>query len=328
MQRYSQVNEVPIALAVFLAHDEYDYNDDPNTISATTLLKPLRQVILASRIPRTESLVPLADQMASRLGAAIHSGIENAWLHGREKAMIAMGLPQHVIDNIVVNPTEEFLDANPKAIPFYMEQRASKQVGKWKVTGKYDFIGDGMVQDFKSTGTYSYTKQTGGTKYTQQGSIYRWLDPKKITDDQMIIHYIFTDWQSMRAKQDPSYPQRRHIHQYFDLMGIAETDRFVRNKLALIEKYWDAPEEDIPDCDTEDLWRSEPVWKYFKNPLKTSRSTKNFDNRQDAYIRMSEDGNVGVITEVPGRVMACHYCPAFALCTQKDRLVNEGSLTL
>ena len=48
--RYANVSEVPLALAVFLASDYYDYDTVPNTISATTLLKPLRQIVLPPRI--------------------------------------------------------------------------------------------------------------------------------------------------------------------------------------------------------------------------------------------------------------------------------------
>ena len=57
--RYANVSEVPLALAVFLASDYYDYNEDQNTISATTLLKPLRQIVLPPRIPQGMGLVNL-----------------------------------------------------------------------------------------------------------------------------------------------------------------------------------------------------------------------------------------------------------------------------
>jgi hypothetical protein len=81
ISRYANVSEVPLALAVFLATDTYDHDDDPLTISATTLLKPLRQIILPTRIPAGEGLVNLADMMNSRMGTAIHDGIEKAWVH-------------------------------------------------------------------------------------------------------------------------------------------------------------------------------------------------------------------------------------------------------
>ena len=328
MPQYVNSSRVPIALGVFLANDKYDHNPDPFTISATTLMKPLRQIILSRRVPHEDYALELADQMKSRLGTAIHDAIENAWVTNKDAALTALGYPKHVIDRIKVNPTEEELQANPSIIPVYMEQRMSKQVGRWTVSGKFDFIGDGMVQDFKTTGTYTYTNQTNAIKYSQQGSIYRWLDPKKITEDRMEIHYIFTDWKANLAKSDPSYPKQSFHTQSYDLMSYEETDRYIRNKLALIDKYMDSPEEEIPECAPDDLWQSEPTWKYYKDPNKRTRSTKNFDNAADAYMRQAQDGYVGVVVETPGQVKACQYCSAFPVCSQKDRLVQAGLLVL
>ena len=330
--RYANVSEVPLALAVFLASDFYDHNDDPNTISATTLLKPIRQIVLPSRIPPGESLVNLADMMNSRMGTAIHDGIEKAWMTNYREAMRAIGLPERVINKVVINPDQQTLEMNPDAIPIYLEQRLKRQLGKWTITGKFDFVGEGRVQDFKSTSTFTYMKQTGSDKYPQQGSIYRWLDSKMIHQDQMDIHYIFTDWKAALSKTDPSYPPRRFHKQSYDLMSLIETENFIRQKLALIENFFDAPEEEIPLCSDEDLWRSEPVFKYYKDPANANtpgkRSTKNFDTRQEAVIFMSEKGGVGVVKEVPGQVTACKYCPAFAACSQKDQLIASGDLIL
>lgn len=324
--RFANVSEVPLALAVFLATDSYDHNDDPNTISATTLLKPLRQIILPGRIPEGEGLVNLADMMNSRMGTAIHDGIEKAWMTNHQMAMQSLGLPQRVIDRVRINPAPEELSDD--ILPIYLEQRLKRQLGKWTITGKFDFVGEGRVQDFKSTSVFTYKNQTGADKYTQQGSIYRWLDPKMIHQDQMDIHYIFTDWKGAMVKTDPNYPPRRFHKQSFDLMSLSETEGFIRKKLALIEQYWDAPEEEIPLCDDTELWRSEPVFKYYKNPEKTVRSTKNFPTKPEAYAFMAENNNVGIVKEVPGQVTACKYCPAFAACTQKDQLVAMGDLIL
>jgi hypothetical protein len=330
--RYANVSEVPLALAVFLASDFYDHNDDPNTISATTLLKPIRQIVLPSRIPPGEGLVNLADMMNSRMGTAIHDGIEKAWMTNYREAMRAIGLPERVINKVVINPDQQTLEMNPDVIPIYLEQRLKRQLGKWTITGKFDFVGEGRVQDFKSTSTFTYMKQTGSDKYPQQGSIYRWLDSKMIHQDQMDINYIFTDWKAALSKTDPNYPPRRFHKQSYDLMSLIETENFIRQKLALIENFFDAPEEEIPLCSDEDLWRSEPVFKYYKDPANANtpgkRSTKNFDTRQEAVIFMSEKGGVGVVKEVPGQVTACKYCPAFAACSQKDQLIASGDLIL
>ena len=327
-QLYSGVSDVPLALAVWLADDTYDHNPDPWTISATTLMKPLKQIILSTRIPGGEGLVPIRDMLKSSIGSAIHDAIERAWGSPRLPEILdSLGYPPGVRKRVKFNSKPE--DLQEGDIPVYMEKRLTKKVGKWTVTGKFDFIGDGMVQDFKTTSTFTYVNQTNGTKYTQQGSIYRWLDPNLITKDQMQIHYIFTDWKQSRASQsDPNYPPHPSHTQTFNLMSYQETDVFIKNKLALIEKHWDDAEADIPDCTDEDLWRSKPVFKYYKNPQSEGRSTKNFDNPHDAYMRLAQDGHVGKVVEVPGMVKACLYCSAFPLCSQKDALVASGHLVL
>ena len=101
----------------------------------------------------------------------------------------------------------------------------------------------------------------------------------------------------------------------------------MENKLSLIDRYWKSPEPEIPECSDLDLWRSEPVFKYYKNPDKTSRSTKNYDTAAEANTRRAVEG-VGIVIERPGQVMACKYCPALMLCGQKDRLIEMGELIL
>lgn len=326
-QRYTNVSDVPLALAVFLACDNYDYNTDVDTISTTTLLKPLRQIVLPNRIPQEDGLVSLGDMMTLRLGTAVHDGIERSWLNGNHvKAMMSMGYPSKVIEKVRINPKDdEIFDG---CIPVYLEQRLTKKLGKWNVTGKFDFVGEGRVQDFKTASVWSYMHQTNAAKQIQQGSIYRWLNPTLITQDEMDIHHIFMDWKAGMVKSDPNYPNQRFKKQTFSLMPLQETERFITKKLALIEQYWDAPEEEIPECTAEELWRSEPVFKYYKNKEKTLRSTKNFDTRHDATVRFVEDGSIGLVKEVPGQVTACRYCNAYAACSQKDALIAAGDLIL
>jgi hypothetical protein len=323
-QRYSHVSDVPLALAVFLATDHYDHNPDPLTISATTLLKPLRQIILPARLPADAALSPLADTISNRIGAAIHDAIERSWTGNYRSAMAALGYPQSVIDRIRINPTPPEL--NDDILPIYLEQRLTRKVGKWTVTGKFDFIGEGRVQDFKSSSVWAYQNQVNTEKYTLQGSIYRWLDPERITQDEMDIHYLYVDWRASGVKSDPTYPPRRHHRQTVPLVSRHDTDVFIKKKLAAIEAYWHAPEEEIPHCTNAELWRSDPVFKYYKNPATTSRSTKNFATHQEAVLRYIEDGSRGVIREVPGQARACHYCAAFPLCRQKDALLAAGDL--
>ena len=323
-QQYINTSAVPLSVAVFLATDNYDH--DTSTISATALLKPLRQLILSARVSNEDAVVDLIQLVPSRMGSAIHDGIERAWKDNYKVAMTALGYPKKVIDKVQINPKpEQLIDG---AIPIYLEQRAKKQVGKHIVSGKFDFVGDGRVEDFKTTSVYTAIHGTNDEKYSWQGSIYRWLNPKLVTKDQMAIQFIFTDWSRQKAMQDPKYPPQRIQQRIIPLKSIQETDAFIKRKLNQIDELWDLPEDKLPLCTDEELWRSDPVFKYYKNPQKTARSTANFDSKQEAYLRLAQDGNVGIVVEKPGQVTACKYCSAFSICSQKDQLIAAGDLQM
>lgn len=324
MPKYANVSAVPLSIAVFLATDNYDHDD--TTISATSLIKPLRQIVLGSRVPVEDAAVDLVQMTASRMGTAIHDGIERSWKDNYRNALKALNYPDKIIDRVLVNPSPE--DLFEGCLPVYLERRSSKQMGKYLVSGKFDFVGEGRLEDFKTTSVYTWINDTNAEKYILQGSIYRWLNQDIITQDEVAIQFIFTDWSAARARTEANYPQQRIMQRVYPLKSVQETHNFVSKKLELIDKYWTTNEPDIPLCTDEDLWRSDPVFKYYKNPEKTARSTKNFDNIHDARLKLIEDGSVGIVKEVPGQVTACKYCSAFSICSQKDTLIANGDLIL
>lgn len=324
MRKYLNASNIPLSVAVYLATDTYDH--DPDTISATALLKPTRQLVLAQRVPDDMSLVDIMGLVKSRLGTAVHDGIEQAWTNGYKDALSHLGYPKRVADRVVVNPDPDNVPEN--AIPVYMELRSERLIQGVRVSGKFDFVGEGKLEDFKSTSTFTWVNNTKDEDYIYQGSIYRWLNPKIITSDELQINFIFTDWQAMRAKTDDKYPNFPVMTRKYPLMSLGETEAFISRKLREVEFYKDAPEPDLPLCTDKELWRKEPQFKYYKNPTKMSRSTKNFDSKQDAYNRLATDGGKGTVIEVPGQVMACKFCAAFPICSQKDDLIASGALQL
>lgn len=326
--KYTNHSNIPLSVAVWLAHDTYDHNDDPYTISATTLLKPLKQIVLAHRVQQAEAVQDIEGLISSRMGTAIHDSIERAWKEGAQEAMRKLGYPESVISRIVINPDPDNIPAG--AVPVYMEQREERKIGKWTVTGKFDFVADGVVEDFKSTGVYTVMAGNKTEDYKRQGSIYRWLNPKKIYQPYMNIQFLFTDWSKLRSitEKAKGYPQSRHQEQRIPLLSLEATEIFIQSKLRLIEQLWNAPEEIIPDCTDEELWVDPPVYKYYKNPEKKARSTANFDTFQEANARLAQDGFVGEVVEIRGQVKACRWCPAFSVCKQKDRYIADGRLNL
>lgn len=316
MSEITNITNISLPLAVWLASDDYDFH--PGTtraISATSLIKPIRQILLRERLNESNMETPdVSDFIASKLGHAIHDSIERAWTNNAIRAMRSMGYPEKVLQRIVINPET----VEPGQIPVYLEQRQSKMFRGYRISGKFDFVIDGELQDFKSTGTFSYTKGGKDEIYQLQGSIYRWLNPEKITEDYLNIQFIFTDWQRYMAVRDPNYPQQRVLTHRVPLLSVEETEAWLNAKIDALEAAADLPEHQIPYCSDADLWRTEPQWKYYANPEKTARATKNCDSLEDAQAYMASKGGKGVIVEVPGMVKACGYCPAFNICTQKD----------
>lgn len=322
MRRYLNGTELPISMAVFLATDNYDYED--HTLSTTSLIKPVRQTILSSRIPPEDQLLDVSGMVKSRMGSAIHDAIERSWLDNHKTALQSLGYPNRMTSKVVVNPLPGELTED--CIPVYLEKRSYKEIEGFTISGKFDFVGDGRVEDFKSTSVNTFLTGNKDEDYILQGSIYRWLNPDIITQDVMAIQYLFTDWSAARVKAVENYPPRQVQEKVLKLLPIEVTEAYIRNKLLQLKKFENASEEDLPLCNDKELWRTNPVFKYYKNPEKRSRSTKNFDNKNDAYNRLVKDGNVGVVVEVPGQAIACKYCAAFPICSQKDALIADGSL--
>ena len=306
-----------LPLAVWLAADGYDFRPQGRSISVTSLMKPTRQILLKERLEEEDIQTPdLTDLIASRLGHTIHDGIERAWKHHYRESMEKLGHPQSLIDRVEINPKTPSKDA----IAVYLEQRHTRKFRGYTISGKFDMILDGVVHDFKSTSTFAWTKGGKDDDYQLQGSLYRWLNPDLVTADHMFIEFVFTDWQGFRAKQDRNYPQQRTVSRRIELMSIEATELWLRKKFDELERFADEPEHLLPRCTDKELWRSDPVWKYYSDPKKAQaggRATKNFDNAADANLHCL-NAKKGVVVEIPGQVKACGYCPVFDSCTQKD----------
>lgn len=332
MARITNNANINLALAVWLLDDNYDYvRGIENYISVTTLMKPLRQIVLPHRIDQQLQVVDVEEFIARRLGHAIHDSVETTWTDRYHRPLKQLGHPDSIIDNIRVNPTDEEVRASNSIIPIYLEQRELREVEllggeKWTIGGKFDFVGEGIVQDFKTTSAWSWIKSDKDANYQLQMSLYRWLDAgrslRRIKEDYGRINFVFTDWSKMQLQTVPGYPDTRIKHKDIPLMSLEDTDRWVKEKLALVRRHWNTPESELPECTDEELWRSAPSYKYFSDPEKakdpTARSSKNFDDLKLANAHLAEKGKGVVITKM-GEPKACGFCPAFDGCTQKDR---------
>ena len=323
--KYTNKDNVSLPLAVWLMHDDYDYDSRDNVISATALLKPIRALVLIDQHKGLDKSVDIMSLVSSRMGSAIHAIAEKAWTNRANisKALKALQV-SNLDDKLVINPDK----VKEGEIPIYVEQRHEKEIDDYIISGKYDLIVDGTVSDYKSTSVWSYIFDSNALKYTQQASIYKWLVPDRITDNSVHIQYIFTDWSAAHAMRDSSYPQTRVLTKEYPIWSTEQTNFFISEKIKLLKQYKDSPQEDLPECTKEELWESETKYKYYKNPAKMARATKNFDTLNEANVRLASDGGVGTVVTVPGEVKACRYCEVSDICKQAQNLIQQGRLVL
>lgn len=296
---FTNKSNFPQYIVDWLISDNYDYNEDPLTISATTLMKPTKAVILSKRY-KDQLKVDVSDLIASSLGGAIHDSIETVETPNVSK-----------------------------------ETRVSRlmSVGEsiYSVTGKYDILeqkedGTFTLRDVKTTSVWAYIYGGKDEDYRKQLSIYRWLlSIDKNINDVGFIDFFFTDWQSSKAKMDSSYPQQRLAPGYrIELMSVEETEAWIKERLTLVENNKDAHDENLPPCTRSELWMSNDEYAVMKKGAK--RATKLCDSREEALAYMKEKEINGFVQLRPAKVKRCNYCPALPFCSQGLGYQKKGLL--
>lgn len=332
--QYTNTTDIPLVLGVWLAANRgYDLKYQPDVISATTLFKPVRSIILSRRVAAEQQSVDIESLVQAALGTAVHTAVEDAWEADYKGAMAKLGIPDSVIKKIAMNPDPKWGWQNEDdKICIWMEQRTTKPINvdgvNWYISGKFDAVVDGAVEDVKTTKTFNWIKGSNDEKYRLQGSIYRWLNPEIITKDHVNILMIFTDWSELKAKADSKYPQKRVIVRKLPLLSLEETESYIMERLRLLNRYMDKPEGELPQCTPDELWMDPPKWAYYKNRTKLTRATKLYDTSVEANAAMAKDGNTGKVVRRDMEPKFCRYCPALPVCTQAESFIQQGILKI
>jgi hypothetical protein len=321
--KYSNKHNLPLSLAVMLATDSYEHSSEPKTISVTSLLSSVRAIVLGSRIPTTEATIDISQLLASRLGTALHDSLEAAWLNPKLPEVLAsLGLPQSFIKRVRVNP-----EVHDEAMfNIYLEHRTKKELNGWVISGQYDMVIDGCVNDLKSTGTFAWGKDAKEHDYIAQMSIYKWLNPDKILDDTGNVLFWFKDWNKNYAYGSKPYPAQPIVEQPLQLWSEYATEDFIESKLDLLDEYWDKPEAELPQCTKAELWQGESTFKYF-GKADAVKASKVFTTSHEALSHQLSKGK-GYVKEFPSIPTKCMWCNAASKCSQANGYVNQGLIKL
>lgn len=317
---YTNKENISLTMAVWLAaNDGYDRKFNPKEFSATELLKPIRSIVLTRQLAsrQNQGSVDVVDLVASRVGHSVHAAAEISWIEHREQAFKNLDLPKNLIDNLNINPNKPNED---NSNDIYIEQRYTRPIGNYQISGKFDFVVSGVVEDIKTTKTYNWINGSNDKKYAQQGSIYRWIVPQIITEDYCNIHYMFTDWKQHLMHGAPDYPSSPIKTRKLPLMSLEATETFILNIVQKVDSLMNVEQTELPQCTPEELWMNPSTWKWFKGGKVTARSTKNFPSYSEA---VTHSGGVGLIVEHKANAKRCLYCEAMPVCTQAAQLQSE-----
>jgi hypothetical protein len=346
-------HNVDLSIAALLVSSDYDYDNRPTAISATTILKPIRALALQKLYKGAiDSETDVVDLVASSTGSAVHAQLENTWLNP-DKVTKALKLLGYGDTSILVNPTEV---TDTDAIVVYVEKRSELPIKingtQYFLTGKFDMVFDGKLEDLKNTGSFKVTKalsenytynnlhsQIGFKReleimkriathcptiweYAMQGSIYRLLNPKIITKSYMTIQFIIKDWQKYSVHQKEHYPKMNPLGFDIKLFSREATLAWIKAKLSKLDSL---TKEDLPLCNDIELWRNKSLFKVFKDKSSTRALPKaTFDNYAEAMQFNSKRRVAGVIKEIPSKPKRCNYCSVRSVCEQYKGFVREG----
>ncbi|AUR93629.1 hypothetical protein NVP1188A_61 [Vibrio phage 1.188.A._10N.286.51.A6] len=329
---YTNKANLRLPIVAWLLADTYDFNPKEKQISATGLLKSVRQNVMGQHVIKENlEIRDVMDLYKARRGHAIHDSVEMTW---NSPTLRKAGLDFFKIDDkkVVVNPPAPVKGK----LNLFMEQRRTIKMFGWTVSGKFDMVCNGVLEDYKTTSTYSYNKPDKVFDFRFQASVYKRIFPDFITKDYFYICYMFNDWRKADAEKNPDYPQSDIVYERYDFLPDEELDDYIETRLMGIERGLETKDfADLPQCTSKELWQTgETVHKYFKDPKKTdgraTMATHTTSNKTLADLRAAKAKNgTGIIKAYPPLAIGCNYCPArFADCSQyltlkKQNLIKE-----
>lgn len=270
---------------------DYQYKD--KRYSVTTLLKPVREIMLLRR-HNEEIESDVSDMLWAIMGTAMHSILENS-TEGK-----------HLL-------TEKALEV---------------KFGDYTLSGRNDLYNTRSftVVDYKYTSVWKYILKDY-EDYRMQGLMYVYMLQKlgyKAKKAEFIL--CLKDWQKSKAKFDKTYPQCQIQKVQFTFseedMGFIEKwiiKKFEEIKVAELQK-----DEELPVCSPADRWNSGDKFAVMKNGRKTALRV--LDTMQEAEQYKATNGGDFIETRKGEDKKCQEYCNACEFCKHYQECVKNNGV--
>ena len=249
-------------------------------VSATTLLKGTKQIILEER--HWEELTDTVDnRIWAILGTSVHKLLE---------------------------------EKKPNA---FTEEKFECQIGSKKVVGHVDLydMENAEITDYKTTSVWKI-KFAEFEDWRKQGLVYAYLLRKsKLEVKRCRFIAMLRDWSKGEAQRNPGYPQSQIYEYVFDVTekDLSEIEKFIIEKVNDITEKEKLSDDEIAECTPEERWQGSDTYAVKKEGRKTA--IKVFDTKEEAENNMLALGGT-FIEERKGCSKRClEYCLCNKLCS-------------
>jgi hypothetical protein len=149
---------------------------------------------------------------------------------------------------------------------YRMEERLFHTVLNRKISGCYDLVREeNLNEDMYDYKTTSCWKARFGSKddWIAQQNIYRllfWLKHKRTLRTIRIVA-IFLDWSiNNKIRYGKGYPDDKVLEYTLPVWSSKKTLAFMKDKVRVLIDHENTPDDDLPECTTEDMWADDDVY--------------------------------------------------------------------
>jgi len=258
----------------------------PGSLSATTLIQGVKQIILTDR--HWDVLVDdVSDRIWAIFGSAVHSLMES---EGEND---------------------------------FAEQEMTYKVGNITVTGRIDSydMKHGLIDDYK-TASVNKVKFRDFSDWYTQGMIYAWLLTKnKFPVNRCRFIALLKDHSKTDALRDSQYPKAPvYVYEFpVTLQALFKIGLFIKGKVEEHQRCTTLDDDEIPPCTPEERWDSPSKYAVMKNGVK--RAVRLFDIQEEANQLAASKG-AGYYVEV--RKGESRRCRSYCLCREFCNFYREN----
>jgi hypothetical protein len=277
---------------VNMATREYTYT--PKRYSATSLLKPIREILLTRR-HNDEIEQDCADMIWMLFGQAVHAILEknaDAGDIAEKKFAIELG-NGYTISGII-----DYFESSTKTVIDY------KTASAWKV----------IYGDFSD--------------WERQGLIYAWLMAKSGGEVNEVKFYaLLKDWSKTESKRKADYPKQPvYLYKFTPTPEkLREIENYIYEKIADLILCEPLPDSELPLCPAVDRWNDGDKYAVMKNGRKTA--VRVLDSLAEAEDYKAANGGDYIETR-PGVDRKCaDYCACCAFCDYWQKNYREEKIS-